>query len=157
MYTIWLMPIHPSPYQNGFSVIDCFGMNPDYCDYRCEPIGWYAGLKGALLSANNWSIPALWYRVPRILHWEPFVFNIWYGEILINDEACNQAGLPRSGLSEHKREEWIRASLGHACEESNQLNHHWITKIIWWWFLLQSSYTILQYYNSSVSILRWIV
>ena len=53
VYTILLMPIHPSPSQHGFGVIDCFGMNPDYCDYRCEPMGWYAGQKGAWLSANN--------------------------------------------------------------------------------------------------------
>lgn len=47
VYTIWLMAIHPSPSQHGFGVIDCFGMNPIYCDYRCEPMGWYSGQKGA--------------------------------------------------------------------------------------------------------------
>jgi len=53
MYTIWLMPIHPSPSQHGFGVIDCFRMNLDFCDYRCEPMDWYADRKGDQLSANN--------------------------------------------------------------------------------------------------------
>jgi glycosidase len=30
--TIWLMPIHPSPSQHGYDVIDYFAVNPDYGD-----------------------------------------------------------------------------------------------------------------------------
>ncbi len=63
------------------------------------------------------------------------MFLISDTEILINDETFNQAGLPRSGLSEQILE--LNKSvnpyeLDHAFKESDHPNDHRFTKILLW-------------------------